>query len=72
MEWYGWAGFVFLAQISFGLAYGGHFLYHWAKMGFPRDRGEWWKAYLEIWSEVIAYRVDDEYERGLRPEAWGG
>ncbi len=66
----GWwiVGAIALGQAAFGIAYGGHFLFEWIRGGF----GHWYSAYMKIWSEKTAYRVDDEYERGLRPEAWGG
>lgn len=61
-----WAG-ALAGQATFGLLYGGHFFILWALSGF----GPWHESYLRIWSERIAYRVDDEWERGLRPGAWG-
>lgn len=60
---------VLLAQAAFGISYGVHFMWEWGKLGFKRSR--WREAYLKIWTERIAYQTDDEYERGLRPNAWG-
>lgn len=65
-DWY-WLGAVALGQAAFGISYGVHFFYEWAKMGF----GDWQPAYRKIWTERIAYRVDDEFEKGQRPDAWG-
>ncbi len=61
-----------LPLLAFGLAYGGQFLYLLAAVG-PGDKKtpRWKKAYYRIWAERQAYRVQDEFERGLRPEAWG-
>lgn len=66
----GWwiVGAIALSQCAFGISYGGHFLFEWIRGGF----GHWYPAYMKIWSEKIAYRVDDEYDRGMRPGAWGG
>lgn len=60
-----WWPLALLGPLTFALAYGGHFL-----IEFARKRS-FWPAYFAIWSERIAYRIDDEFERGLRPEAWG-
>jgi hypothetical protein len=53
----------------FLVAYPGHFIIEWARKGFRPSR--WRDAYLRIWAERIAYRIQDEYRRGLRPNAWG-
>ena len=53
--------------LLFGLAYGGHFLFEWARRGF----GDWRDAYFAIWAERQAYRVQGEFENGQRPRAWG-
>ena len=56
-----------IGGVFFLLAYGLHFLWLWA-MG-----GEQWKnAYYLVWAERQAYRVGGEYDKGKRPEAWGG
>jgi hypothetical protein len=65
-----WWPLMLLGPMVFVIAYVGHFLFEWALRGFKQS--EFWHAYLRIWSERYAYRIDDEYERGLRPEAWGG
>jgi len=65
--WTIWA--VCLAQCAFGISYGGHFMWEMAKLKF--DWSRWREAYMKIWTERIAYRIDDEFERGLRPDAWG-
>jgi len=62
-----WWPAVIVAQLAFGVAYGGHFAFEWARQGF----GPWHPAYMRIWSERIAYRVDDEWAKGQRPGAWG-
>lgn len=54
-----WMGPLFL------LAYVGHWLYLLARL---RD---WRKAYRQVWSERIAYRVQREYADGQRPGEWG-
>jgi len=56
-----------LLGVPFGIAYGAHFLWEWARQGF----GPWKPAYYRIWSERIAYRVQDEFQAGQRPDAWG-
>ena len=76
-----WVWCLALAQLAFGIAYGLHFLWEWGKRGFGPWKvedengkmvdGPGYEAYLRIFSERIAYRIDDEYERGLRPDAWG-
>lgn len=68
-EWGWWiiAAAVALAQAAFAISYGAHFMWEWAKLGFKR----WREAYMKIWAERRAYRIDDEYEQGKRPEAWG-
>ena len=53
--------------IPFGLAYGLHFLWEWALVGF----GAWRPAYRRIWAERQAYRIQDEFEAGQREGAWG-
>lgn len=53
--------------IPFGISYGLHFLWRWALSGF----GPWHTAYREIWAEKQAYKVQEEYQRGQRPGAWG-
>jgi len=58
---------ILVAQLAFAIAYVGHFLYHWMLTGF----GPWYDAYRLIWSERIAYRIQDEFENGTRPDAWG-
>lgn len=60
---------VLLAQSAFGISYGGHFLFEWAKLKFKKDL--WKKAYMNIWAEVIAYRIQDEFIDGKRTECWG-
>lgn len=64
----GWwlVGAIAIAQLAFGITYLGHFLFEWSRL-----RGPWYDAYLRIWTERIAYRIDEEYEQGLRPKAWG-
>ena len=50
-------------------AYGLHFVWLWLKL----SRGSDWKTpYRQVWSEKLAYRIDDEYGHGDRPNAWGG
>lgn len=61
---------VLLAQSAFGLAYGGHFLWEMRKLGWDWKR--WADAYRKIFTERIAYRIDDEFKNGVRPDAWGG
>jgi hypothetical protein len=53
--------------LPFGAAYGLHFLWEWARIGF----GPWHSAYMRIWAERQAYRIQDEFEAGQRPGAWG-
>ena len=53
--------------ILFGAAYGLHFLFEWTRRGF----GDWRPAYRAIWAERQAYAVQDEFEKGHRPDAWG-
>lgn len=60
---------VLLAQAAFGISYGAHFLAEWRRLGYKRSA--WRAAYLRIWSERIAYRVEREFNAGQRPEAWG-
>lgn len=51
----------------FIIAYVAHWLYLWRfGKGMP-----WKDAYYQIWFEKQAYRIDDEYEKGLREGAWG-
>jgi len=37
--------------------------------GKPRPR--WWRAYVLIYWERVAYKADHEYDLGTRPWAWG-
>ena len=69
-DW-GWLsiGSIVLSQAAFGILYGAHFLIEWARVGFKPSR--WNDAYLRIWSERVAYRVQEEFERGGRDDAWG-
>lgn len=53
--------------LLFGLAYGLHFLFEFARRGF-RD---WHAAYMQIWAERQAYSVQGEFENDQRPDAWG-
>jgi len=53
--------------IPFGIAYGLHFMWNWTWCGF----GAWRPAYLGIWAERQAYRIQGEFFRGERPDAWG-
>jgi len=53
--------------LLFGVAYGIHFLWEWALIKF----GPWHSAYMRIWAERQAYRIQDEFEAGQRPGAWG-
>jgi len=46
-----------------------HFLVEWAREGFAF--AHWRDAYRRIWAERMAYRIEDEYRRGLRPTVWG-
>ncbi len=62
-----WA--IALGQLAFGISYGGHFLFEWLLLGF--DPGRWQEAYLNIWTERIAYRVQHRVESGETAEAWG-
>lgn len=52
--------------VFFYLSYGIHFLWHRMK-GVPYQ-----DAYRAIWTERIAYRQQDEFDNGKRPDAWGG
>lgn len=60
-----WWPIALLGPFTFAFAYGGHFLIQYVR------KRKFWPAYLAIWSEKIAYRVDDEFEQGKRPGAWG-
>ena len=53
--------------LLFGAAYGLHFLFEWARRGF----GDWKPAYRAIWAERQAYAVQDDFDKGNRPDAWG-
>lgn len=64
--WILWA--VLLAQAAFGISYGLHFMFEWAKDGFDKD---WVPAYKRIYTERIAYRVEAEFEDGKHQDAWG-
>lgn len=66
----GWwiVGAVVLAQLAFGISYGGHFMIEWARGGFNAN---WRPAYMRIWTERIAYRRQAEFEAGKHPDAWG-
>lgn len=59
-----WLGPLFL------LAYGLHFVWEFIWTSHC-DPSRWDEAYREVWSERIAYREQDEFRRGLRPNAWG-
>lgn len=37
----------------------------------PVGKPRWKRAYLKVWSERIAYRTQDEFADGKRPDAWG-
>lgn len=55
----------------FLVAYVGHWLW---LMAFPPVVGNepaWLIAYRQVWSEVIAYRYQAEFEAGQHPDAWG-
>ncbi|UCC74950.1 MAG: hypothetical protein JSV86_10490 [Gemmatimonadota bacterium] len=54
----------------FLLAYGLHFLIEFAWTARFRP-SRWYDAYRRVWAERMAYRIEDEFRRGLRPNAWG-
>lgn len=56
-----------LGGVLAALAYGLHFFWNWAMGGFVA----WKTAYYFIWAERWAYHVQDQYEKGARPWAWG-
>jgi len=33
--------------------------------------GDFWKAYRRVWFERVAYKLQAEFEKGERPDAWG-
>lgn len=56
----------FSGGVVWMLAYVGHFLVNFARLGFQ----DWDTAYRNIVFEKHAYRVDAEFEAGKRPNAW--
>jgi hypothetical protein len=57
----------FKLGVFFLLAYAIHFGWLWLRNG--RD---YHAAYRGIWAEKEAYRIQDEFRLGERPDAWGG
>lgn len=53
--------------VPFWVAYGAHFL-----VGLIAHGGEWYPAYMDVWAERQAYRLERNYRAGLLPDAWGG
>lgn len=66
-DWYWWVLAVSIAQLTFGVLYGGHFFALWLVRGF----GDWKEAYYRIVFERQAYRIQDEFNAGERKGAWG-
>jgi hypothetical protein len=62
----------FLLGVLLAPAYGLHFL--WLLVFTPAEptgAPRWYRAYLRVWSERIAYRVQAEFRAGHRAGAWG-
>jgi hypothetical protein len=62
----------FLLGVLFAATYGLHFL---GILAFPPSEPagapRWRRAYLRVWSERIAYRVEGAFRAGHRAGAWG-
>ena len=54
----------FIGGPFYPLAYGLHWLVLWPFKG-------WKNAYFMVWAERWAYRVQAEYQKGQKPNAWG-
>lgn len=59
---------IVLSQFAFAISYGIHFMVEWGRGGFNKN---WVPAYMRIWTERIAYRVQEEFENGKHKDAWG-
>jgi hypothetical protein len=58
--------------VFFGLAYGASWLWY---LIFPKENAHykprWFAAYMSIWAEVTAYRIQWEFHQGKHKNAWG-
>lgn len=62
-----------LLGLPFMLLYGLDFLrnFVWVPNHYP-TQPRWWRAYMGIYFEKMAYQIDEDYDMGRRPNAWGG
>lgn len=56
----------FIGGPLFTLAYALHWL-----ILMPMCKFNWYDAYMKVWAERMAYRIQREFRDGRRPNAWG-
>lgn len=63
----------FMGGVFFGLAYGINWLWLFLVRcpEYPLGTPRWFRAYMGIFFERVAYRRQAEFVQGLRSDAWG-